>query len=647
MIKYKNSKVYLVDFFDTIMFRTIHPFQLLNYWADNIKKKFDLTISSNELLKIRKDCFSKLTTQEIKNYYFSAISNMYKQLCFKESGLKLKVKNEEFINYCKELECSLEYAVQYPNKKLINELKKAKLNGAKIYIVSDFHLGKEELKSFLEVQNIDFTLFDKIFVSSDCGAEKANGTLYKYVMDYLKLSPNQAIMIGDSFNSDKKQAKKNGLKTIYRMRFLHKVYIHLRMRYIQDNSNYICKKFIKYCYKYRQPFSEYVVLFHSFIERLYDMNNGNKLTFLSREGWFYKRLFESYIFLHCTKDNIPETSYFLCSRMAITSVQLEKIEQNGRTNKYMNVHDYLLSAGILDEKEIIEKYNLKSDTPISEEIIDLLHSDIKKQVSLNKKAFSKYSSNFFTSKDKNNIVDVGYKGTMQIGLENILNKKLIGLYLGIDSDNDSNFPIEKYGLLFSDKTTEFSYNSILRTNRQLYELLSAAPHGGVQTYIMNDDTSEVKVPLFWADNEKNLYKNIVENWQKVAEKLFSGYTLYSKHEIKNRADRRNAKIVFKSAFFADNNRLSFLREMDKGFFWNFTNQSAGIKYNPKSVKINFSLIYAPENYVRFFAKVQRILPDNKIIQLIYRFFAHIYYAYTFFVMSIKNIIYLISKGKQQ
>ena len=56
MIKYKTPKYILVDFFDTIMFRTIHPFQLLDYWADNIKKKFDLKISSKELLKIRKDC---------------------------------------------------------------------------------------------------------------------------------------------------------------------------------------------------------------------------------------------------------------------------------------------------------------------------------------------------------------------------------------------------------------------------------------------------------------------------------------------------------------------------------------------------------------------------------------------------------------
>ena len=643
MIKYKTPKYILVDFFDTIMFRTIHPFQLLDYWADNIKKKFDLKISSKELLKIRKDCFSKLTTQEKKDYYFSAISNMYKQL---ENNLKSKVKNEEFVKYCKELECSLEYAVQYPNKKLINKLKKAKLNGAKIYIVSDFHLGKKELKSFLQVQNIDFTLFDKIFVSSDCGAEKVNGTLYKYVIDDLKLSPSQAVMIGDSFNSDNKQAKNFGLKTIYRMRFFHKVHIHLRKRYIKDNSNYICKKFIKYCYKYRQPFSEYVVLFHSFIERLYDMNDGNKITFLAREGWFYKRLFELYTSFHCTKDNMPETSYFLCSRMAITSVQLEQIENNARTNKYMNVHDYLLSAGIFDEneKEILEKYNLKSDTLISEKIIDLLHSDIKKQVLLNKKAFIKYSNNFFTSKDCNNIVDVGWRGTMQFGIENILNKKLRGLYLGV-LDNDKNFPIERHGLLLSNQTTKFSYVNILRANTQLYESLAAAPHGAAQTYIIDDDTSEVRVPLLWADNEKNLYEQVIENWQKNAEKLFSGYTIYSKHENKERANKRNALIVLKSAFFADNNRLSFLHKLDKGFFWNFTHQAAGIKYDSKSVKINFSLIYAPERYVRYFSKVQRILPNNKIIQFIYKFFAYIFYLYILFVMAIKKVIYLISKDK--
>lgn len=69
--------------------------------------------------------------------------------------------------------------------------------------------------------------------------------------------------------------------------------------------------------------------------------------------------------------------------------------------------------------------------------------------------------------------------------------------------------------------------------------------------------------------------------------------------------------------------------------WNFNTQNKGLNYNKKSIGISFDIIYAPEHYVRYFAKIQRML-SNRILQVAYIPFAWLLFHYVWSIAVLKD-----------
>ena len=101
----------------------------------------------------------------------------------------------------------------------------------------------------------------------------------------------------------------------------------------------------------------------------------------------------------------------------------------------------------------------------------------EKAVISEKKEFEQYLESIGIGKDSKNIniVDIGWKGTIQDNLYNYFEENMIinGLYYGIEGDVFTSFHNRKYGLVYSDVPIRSKYFSIYSTNHRMLEHLMA------------------------------------------------------------------------------------------------------------------------------------------------------------------------------
>lgn len=136
---------------------------------------------------------------------------------FKDTlGIKIKMQCEYIYNNTLEdyfsnklIENCYEIAFKntYNSKMLLNELHK----NYKLAIVSNFY---GNLKTVLSDFGI-LEYFDVIIESAEVGISKPNPEIFQLAIDKFGLTPNECIVIGDSYNKDIQPSKTIGCNTIW------------------------------------------------------------------------------------------------------------------------------------------------------------------------------------------------------------------------------------------------------------------------------------------------------------------------------------------------------------------------------------------------------------------------------------------------
>ncbi|MBS5116194.1 MAG: HAD family hydrolase [Erysipelotrichaceae bacterium] len=124
----------------------------------------------------------------------------------------LNIENEEIVNYLVNQYSKCKHEVIYVFEDVEVTLKKLKKRGYLIALLTngDSAFQREKLQRFdLE------KLFDGIFIDGEQGVGKPEKRAYFNVLNYFKVSPNQACMIGDHFLWEVIAPKKYGLKAIW------------------------------------------------------------------------------------------------------------------------------------------------------------------------------------------------------------------------------------------------------------------------------------------------------------------------------------------------------------------------------------------------------------------------------------------------
>ena len=550
--KCANKTQILVDFFDTVMFREVHSYQLMKQWENALKAKFPELYDIN-LSSIRKHAINAIGKEECAIPYNVLLNNIYNQI----KDL-VSFSFEDFYDVSIQVDKYIDMATQSPNKKILKVLKNLRKDGKSITLVTDYYLPAEVYNDYLSFFDLN-GLFDEIICSSDLQLTKSNGELYEYLIARYG-SPENMIMIGDSEESDYKNAKKYGIDAIRYFPFAHKVKTNIRLRTGYKFKEYAAKNIYKKCYT-DTLFAEYGINLFYFSRNLYKeakLDNAKSLAFLSRGGYLLKACFEQYQNLAVDKSNKINAIYIKNSR---------------RVNR---------------------------DAEKNPESADLLR-DYLEQNGISNPAY---------------VVDEGWYCTSQIAFHQLFGWDTYGYYIGVMENKPIDGICKRKGILFEmNINDELSpMYGVFRTNCTFYEELLGAPHGSVKKYIAQN--GHVEVEERWESIERDFYYKRVKELQKKVMDVNGSLTCWgidlSKYEL--------SKYVIHTLLFGSQERIAVLKEFNDSWFDNVNNTQKKQFGDVRKLKINvLDLIVYPENYLRYFCKVKELQTNHRGFRMLYPF----------------------------
>lgn len=594
-----------------------------------------------ELVEFRKTAFNQARETVAEPTLRNAMQHMHSSLPELQS-----VNVEDFCQIAEDLDIAVEYGCQYPNIKLINKLLKYKAKGLHIICVSDYYHVSTTLSGFIHNCNINDDLFEGIYVSCEEKASKAEGTLYKCVMNSVGVDdPSDILMIGDNPRSDYERAKDEGITVKLERHLIHKGIIRIKEKIWSKYSDYQIAEVGKFCYRYGYPFSEYIVIFFEFIQRLHkelSLDDVSSASFMAREGYYLQILYKEYCELCIPEGEEIETKYFRCSRRSIFSGVSEE-DRIDEAQEPISIRNWLKSIDMttdqatvcvpMSDKEIDEILPLKENDAYRRLRENKKFDEIYKEtIRNNKEAFLHYIDPFLDGGNMY-IVDSGWKGTTQAALSVYYHIPSTGYYIGIQEYTKCPQEVKRKGLVFEEK--DGKYYDYVGMNFPFYQELLSAPHGSAVKYIK--DGSSIHVKEEWDPVERELYDKRIKYLQDHMMTQFMGLCAWQDN-LSNRDDWHIAKIILHSNMFAYDERYKFARDCEKSFFINFQQEKKGGKnYDYKEASIGPDIIVRPEKYIRLITKIQRSkLYDKKIVRVLYPVFSICFYGYTLFVHAIKG-----------
>ena len=491
MISYKYQN-YFFDFFGTVMYRNCSPDDVKKIWSNIVSKKMLFILDAVDLYKIRISC-EKACLDKIGEFqYKDLIHRIYSYLKCIDS---INYEFEKFYSVCLSAEIDVELKCQIPNKKLIDVVRSLKEQGKKNYIVSDFYLGKNYIHKFLKDKNIE-GLFDDIFVSCECGVNKATCGLYDFVLKQLSVeNKNTVLMTGDNYRSDYINAKRSGIDS----------------NYLGQNKKYgkQLKIDVVNCSQTTEPiYSDYAYFLFLFNERLYSnliKENFKDVYFLSREGEYLKKLFDDYCEIINKEYNMPiiNSHYLYVSRQATYSPSLNiDIKKETFHKLFSEYPDLSLSAFCsnigFDEKDVEQlkqELNIDFIKPLknlmqTDEYQSLINNELfvklyHDTVALRNNLFKTYlGQNGIVDNMKVAVVDVGWKGSIQDNIYNMYeNLSIYGYYCGLKNKAVVSESNKKFGLMFSEIPFKTDDYDLWEFDSNFLERLLAATHPSTKNYI--------------------------------------------------------------------------------------------------------------------------------------------------------------------
>lgn len=656
----EKIKVLFTDYYDTLVHRNVHPNSVLRIWSKIVIRELGLNISIDTLYFTFKESVlylvKKLNTDRNELPYEALQMEVFRRL--NSSYLITDDLESAYLDIFEKAHLKAELGVQRLNKDTLNIIKDFKDRGGKVYLLSDFYCPKSLFENLLKHHEISH-LFDGIYSSSSEGKSKHRGSIYQSILTNLKLDPQNVLMIGDNYRSDFKNAINAGINAYL---LPHKKYNRRAKINGIGSDKAILKKVIKETFsrcndKSMLPYTEYSIFYHFFVERLYIIckkQNIQSLFFLSREGLFLKRLFDSYLNDHeINEGNSIRTHYLKVSRQASLQITLDEIQTENfsylrRRYQEMSLDELFnfFNFNKNDQYIILNQMNVDGTVMIKDFFSSKVFNDLKENEHFkqcynehrltNKKVFKEYLNSFGEDIENKGmcVVDIGWGGTMQEAIYKFFDRKIqvTGFYLGLNAIYNIMNDTKRYGINFSVLPFE-NYNShILRANAQLYEQLASAGHGGCVEYSSNNGSYTIE---YHQPKEKWLFDNYIKDHQEQMFQIHQSLMKNLKTVCYDDSVINNELIVIalKSGIFQNSRKIKFLETLNLGYYQNISNKKIGIDYEiPKqlvSVKSLFKFILKPEEFFRYLVKLKpKLYSTNKVL---YVFFPSllVYWFYQF------------------
>ena len=635
--KLRDEKIenLFIDYYDTLVHRCVHPNYTLRIWAKLMIRELGLPVSIDDLFFMRqastKYLTKKLNRIAVELPYHAVIEEIYMRL--KNATVVKHLNHRTFISVFEEADARAELQVQYLNQKTLDILKKFKAGGGKVYLVSDFY-GPKGLFERLLSHHLVSEFIDGIYASAELEKSKQSGSIFPEIISQLKLDPGSILMVGDNKVSDYINAKKHGLNAYI---LPHKKYLIRNKLNNFGNDRRRFARTVHEIYKScssrnSMPYTEYILHYHVFTERLYEVcrkNNIRDLFFLSREGQFLKKLFDSYQEFSClSKNERIKTHYLKISRQASMQISTQSLDREGfhylkQQHGDLSIDDFLTTFNFseilkqkierelnVDNKQVIRQY-FDSDEFQSLKKNETFASYFNSHRVSSRKAFAEYISSFGVNIHEMgmHVVDIGWGGTMQESLFQFFDEKIpvTGYYLGLKEIYNLEAKTKRFGLNFSVLPFAEYHDQIMMANTQLYEQFCAADHGSALDY---DSEKEGYVVEYHEPQEKWLYDSSIRKHQEEMLRIHDvllrqlAPVCYDRQMVQQQL----AKIALKVGLLQGARKLDYLQTLSTGFYQNIGNNATGISYTPprieRPVKSVISFLVTPEKYFRYLVKLK-------------------------------------------
>lgn len=498
-----SIQIIAFDLFDTLLYRTVSPQQVHELWAQRLIQAFDLTMTTQKLLQLRRlaSRIAKIKQMASGKDRECRYADM---MAILQCLLKIRCPFSTFLERSLELEEAVECDVVYVPQDRRNLLEGAKQTGKTVICISDFYLPREWVARLLEHHGL---LFENCFISETYALQKASGKLYSKVAAELGCRPQDMLMIGDNQQSDIGMAKQYGLQAIWLDSNAQHGYYH--------NCNQQATEARRAFYQAAasltsgQPFRAVSGLMTVFLTRLYRQlrqDGCSYALFMSREGEFFKELFDSYQEQFVEAADRIQTQYFYVSRKATLLPAVHQIQPDSfceifKNYPSMSLMTFLKNLGLAQDGSLINRlrarYNMESivpqfaDSPIFTDLMqdEGFCSKIMEQAESQRSLFLNYVETCAPDYREKGlfVVDIGYSGTTQNHLYRIFQQqiRISGYYLFSYSESIAENSL-KTGIIFDARKTghkdAFSYNPVI------LESVFMASHGGVTGYRLQDNS---------------------------------------------------------------------------------------------------------------------------------------------------------------
>jgi FMN phosphatase YigB (HAD superfamily) len=513
----EGVQYFCFDYFDTLAVREIEP-EYTKHLAARLHSELLHNIPpAEQLYALRQELEREICVQSQAaggepEFYLQSFAPLYRILLQQALGDIAPLQDEEgFTEQILSIETVVERAVQQPCQESIQVLSWLRKQGLRTVLISDFYLPSPWFHVMLESMGIR-SLFDHIYVSADHAVAKSSGRLYQKVCIDLGCTPDQLFMIGDNLNFDVKRSDDLGVQSLYLLNPQQKELYERWQPEMLSESTRLRQRFEEAVSTegvFKEMSSTLWYFTRNLLETL-EKQRVQDVIFFSREGEFLKKLFD-----RMQEDlfgcQVIRSHYLLVSRKATFLASLRPLPEEDFSRLlvyYRNIspRNFLLSLNVEESlaqslcREIGLDYEARvANFAESPEFADLLASESFQQ--LYEEQRMQQRSNFLVYLDSLGIdheqegltiVDVGWKGSLQENIYNILEGRvaLQGYYAGFLRAAGHQENNKKQGILF-DNTVPLPHFNVYNNNRFLFEMLLSASHGSVDGYFTPEQFADL------------------------------------------------------------------------------------------------------------------------------------------------------------